>query len=324
MRILVTGGCGFIGSHLVQFYLEQGHEVFAVDNLSTGFEKNIKPFLDNPLFTFEKADIITWSSLTKVVQWADVIFNFAATVGMFNVIVDPIAVVSNNIVGTNRLLRTIALSDARPTVIIASSSSVYGDNPKGLLSEEDSLIVKPLTHPLATYAISKLADEAIGYAYYHHHKIPLFLARMFNTIGPHQTGLYGMVVPRFVKQACSNEPITIYGDGKQTRSFCDVRDIIVALDLLLKQPKALGQSINIGNDYEISINDLAKLVKKCANSSSQITHISYKEAYGVDYTDIGQRRPNLTKLYGLVPFKHKWTLDDTINYLIEEERRGSN
>lgn len=323
MKILVTGGCGFIGSQITKFHLDKGDEVFVVDNLSTGTKEHIEPFLENKAFQFEQANILNWDNLKGTITWADRIYNFAATVGMFKVISEQMSVIQNNIIACNHILQAVAETQTKPLVVIASSSSVYGDNPKGLLSEEDSLIVKPLTHPLATYAISKLSDEAISYAYYKDYGIPLFVARMFNTIGPGQTGLYGMVVPRFISQACNNEPITVYGDGKQTRSFCDVRDIVVALDLLSNEPKAIGQSINIGNDYEISIYDLAKLVKKLTNSQSPIECIPYKEAYGMDYTDIGQRRPDLKKLKSLISFQHAWDLENTINDLVNRYRNNS-
>lgn len=322
VKVLITGGCGFIGSHLCEYYLKNGHEVLTVDNLSSGRLENIAEFTSNPSFRFEIADVRTWSTLGQSIDWADVIFHFAATVGMFNVVHDPISVLMNNVVGCQRILDLMANIKSHATIVIASSSSVYGDGTKCSLQEEDNLIVHPLSNSMSTYPISKLADEALGYAYLNRYKMNILFARMFNTIGPRQTGLYGMVVPRFVKQACANQPITIFGDGTQTRSFCDVRDVIRALDMLIQEPRALGQSINIGNSVEISINDLAHLVKTQAGSSSILQYIPY-EVYGSNFVDVNQRCPNLEKLHNLIPFKHEWTLTDTIQQLITKERQLS-
>ena len=318
MRILITGGCGFIGSHLVEYHLAKGDEVHAVDNLSTGTLQNIAPFKNSAAFRFDQADILTWPDLDKAIKSADRIYHCAAVVGIFRVISDPINVISSNIIACRRLFQTIADSTSRPIVIIASSSSVYGDSPENPLNESDNLIVKPPTHPLATYAISKISDEAIALAYYRSANIPTIMPRLFNTIGPRQTGRYGMVVPRFVSQACHKEPFTVFGDGTQTRSFCDVRDVVTALDLLAQQPEAIGKIVNVGNDREISINDLANLVCECTGYPNESRYIPYEEAYGMEFTDITQRRPDLSKLMGLITFKYKWTLAATINDLISD------
>ncbi|AMV15217.1 TPA: GDP-mannose 4,6-dehydratase [Legionella pneumophila] len=316
MNIFITGGCGFIGSHLAEFHLNQGDKVHIIDNLSTGTLDNISSFNKKPEFKFFQADILTWPGLVKAIEWSDRIYHFAAIVGMFKAISEPLSIVSTNIIGCNHLFHEIAKTKSRPLVILPSSSSVYGDNPSHLLKETDNLRVKSLPHPLATYAISKLSDESIALAYYQSAKIPVIIARLFNTIGPRQTGRYGMVVPRFVHQALHHEPFTIYGDGTQTRSFCDVRDIVSALNLLAKSPKAVGEIINVGNDIEISINELADLISKCIGYSVPVHFIPYKEAYGVEFTDITQRRPDLKKLLQLTSFKHQWTLKRTINDLL--------
>lgn len=321
MRILITGGCGFIGSHIAEHHLAKGDEVHVVDNLSTGTLQNIAAFSNNTDFCFDQADILTWHDLDKAIKSVDRIYHFAAVVGIFKVISDPINVLSSNIIATRRLFQTIADSTARPTVMIASSSSVYGDSPKNPLNENDNLIVKPPAHPLATYAISKISGEALSLAYHRSANVPVIMARLFNTIGPRQTGSYGMVVPRFVSQACHNVPFTVFGDGNQTRSFCDVRDAVTMLDLLAQQPKAIGQAVNLGNDHEISINDLAKLICKCNGRHNQSQYIPYKEAYGMEFTDITQRRPDLSKLMGLITFKHKWTLESTISDLIYNDKK---
>lgn len=318
MNIFITGGCGFIGSNLAEFHLNQGDNVRAIDNLNTGSLDNIQPFTQNPHFKFYDADLLTWPDLVKAIEWSDKIYHFAAIVGMFKAISEPMSIVSANIIGCHHLFNEILKTKSRPLVILPSSSSVYGDNPKKLLKETDTLMVKSLPHPLATYAISKLSDEAIAYAYYKSEQIPLIIAHIFNTIGPRQTGRYGMVVPRFIDQALHHKPFTIYGDGTQIRSFSDVRDIVRALDLLSQLPGAIGEIVNVGNDIEISINGLAELICKSVGYDVPSHFIPYEEAYGVEFTDITQRRPDLTKLRQLTSFKHQWTLESTIQSLLTQ------
>lgn len=316
MHILITGGCGFIGSNVAEFHINKGDDVWVVDNLSTGTIDNIQNLLTNPKFKFSESNVLTWNELGKAVKWADRIYHFAAVVGMFKALSEPVNLVINNILGCQHLLQSISINDSNALVIVASSSSVYGDNPGHRLTETDNLIIKTPPHPLSTYTISKLADESICLAYHQEYKIPIIIVRLFNTIGPRQTGRYGMVVPRFVKQACRHEPFSIFGDGLQTRSFCDVRDAIVALDLLANQPKAVGEIINVGNDHETSILALTQTINRCIGYENSIEYIPYQRAYGTEYTDISQRRPNLSKLYQMIPFKHQWTLEQTINNLI--------
>lgn len=318
MRILVTGGCGFIGSHLADFYLRQGDEVRVVDDLSTGSLQNISSFCDNAKFQFNKSNILTWNDLKQSVAWADRIYHMAAVVGVYRVLNEPINVFTVNINGCEKLFEAISASGSKARVIIASSSSVYGHSTKILLSEDNDLLLKSDKNPLRNYALSKIVNEELAIAYYHSEKIPTTIVRLFNTIGPRQTGSYGMVVPRFIQQACQGRPITIYGDGTQTRSFCDVRDVITAFNLLANQPDSIGQVVNVGHDEEITINDLAKLIKQQANSASEIQYIPFIEAYGQAFSDIKQRRPDLTKLYQLTNFKYQWTLEKTIRGSVEE------
>jgi len=320
MRILVTGGGGFIGSHIAEYHLAKGDEVLVVDDLSTGSLENIATLQDNHAFHFEKANILNWPNLQKSVEWADRIYHMAAVVGVYRVLKEPINVLATNIHGCEKLLHAISTSDRRPRVILASSSSVYGHSDSHKLSEKDDLLIKSSAHPLWNYALSKIADEALGLSYYRQAEIPVTVIRLFNTVGPRQTGRYGMVIPRFIQQACNNEPITVFGDGTQTRSFCDVRDVITALNLLANLPESRGEIINIGYDEEISINDLAELIREKANSHSKIQHIPYKKAYGEELTDIKQRRPDLTKLIRLIGFKHEWPLEKTIEDLIQRFR----
>ncbi|HAT1949654.1 TPA: NAD-dependent epimerase/dehydratase family protein [Legionella pneumophila] len=314
-HILITGGCGFIGSHLAAFHLEQGDEVLVVDNMSSGSDGNLRIYQDNPLLHIEQNDILSWPDLTKATGWADRIYHMAAIVGIFKVLSEPVNVIRTNIGGAQRLLDAIVESGSRARVLLASSSSVYGAIKRADLSEEDDLIVKMKNYSLSTYMISKVTQEAIALAFYRTYQIPLTLVRLFNVIGPRQTGRYGMVVPRFVQQACNNKPMTVFGDGTQTRSFCDVRDAVKAMDRLLDTSKSIGEIINVGNTQEISISKLAELVKIRTKSSSNIQYISYEEAYGPGFRDTTQRKPNLSKLCSMISYKPSWTLENTIDDL---------
>ena len=319
MNILVTGGCGFIGSHIVEFYLSKGHQVHVIDDLSTGRLKNIESFQHLPNFKFDKADILKWRGLAHAVEKADVIYHMAAIIGMFKVISEPINVITSNIKGSERLLECIVSSHAKPRrVLIASSSSVYSKSKSKILRENDQLVYNSFQEMdiLQNYAISKLVDEALGLAYFRALNIPVTIVRLFNTIGPRQRGRYGMVVPRFIKQACEGSPITVFGDGTQTRSFCDVRDVVQAFDQLVHQERAIGEIINVGFNREITINYLAKLIHKRAHSSSEIKHVPYENVYAQPLEPIKQRRPDLTKLFELTGFEHAWTLEKTIDDLI--------
>lgn len=317
MRILITGGAGFIGSHLVEYHLKKGDEVFVVDDLTTGTIDNVKLFQNNTNFQFAKADILTWNNLANVIDWSERVYHLAAVVGVFYVLKNPIKVIESNFLGCSRILNMVANSKSHPRVIVASSSSVYGNNPHSPLSEKDSLILKTTdVYKLGGYAVSKVINENLSLAYNHHKDVSVNPVRIFNTIGPRQTGKYGMVVPRFIQQACQNEPLTVFGDGKQTRSFCDVRDTVTALDILASNSASIGEIVNLGNDEEININDLAKLIISKTHSKSQIQHQSYREAYGEKFIDLKRRIPDLQKFFQLTQFKHQWTLQKTIDDLI--------
>jgi UDP-glucose 4-epimerase len=329
MHILVTGGAGFIGSHIVEYHLKKGDIVHVVDDLSTGSLENIRPFLGSRSFKFDEADVLLWPKLEKATAWANRIYHMAALVGMHRVLAEPTKVLAVNIAGCERLLRAVTSGGWHPEVLIASTSEVYGagvheqvrhDN----FEEDADLVFHSGVLSRQNYALSKLADEALGLSYAKKFGVRVIVTRFFNTIGPRQTGRYGMVVPRFVEQAVTGEPITIYGDGSQTRSFCDVRDTVRALDLLTSNPKSEGQIFNVGSDREISILELARLVKELAGSSSPVQFIPYEEAYGEPFEDCQRRKPVLRKLLDLTGFEYSWRLEGTLEDLIARSRLSTN
>ncbi len=321
MRVLITGGAGFIGSHLTEYHLAKGDEVFVVDDLSTGTRDNISHFEKNKNLRFEVADILTWPGIWDAGKWADRVYHLAAVVGVFRALSDPIKVLATNVAGCERLLRAVHLNPRKPVTLIASSSEVYGFNPSLLLQEENDFMLKSSALIQRSYAISKLTDEAFAVAYATKFNDNIIIVRLFNTIGPRQTGRYGMVVPRFIKQAVHNKPITIYGDGKQRRSFCDVRDTITMLDRLTATPLAIGKIINVGNSHEVSIEELAQLVRALTNSQSTFKYLSYQEAYGMAFEDTLRRKPDLTRLHELISYDYRWTLTDTLKDLIGAMRK---
>ena len=242
MHVLITGGAGFIGSHLVDLHLARGDQVHVVDDLSTGVRANIVAHDTNPNFRFDQADVLTWDRLGHVVGWADRIYHLAAVVGVYRVIAEPTKVLATNIAGCERLLRAAQEGGWKPQVVLASSSEVYGHNDEEVLHEDQDLVVSSRAGTRWGYSVSKIADEALGLSYAQRFGIPAVIGRFFNTIGPRQIGRYGMVVPRFVAQAVANEPITVFGGGEQTRSFCDVRDTVVALDALATEGRRFTQA----------------------------------------------------------------------------------
>lgn len=320
MHILITGGAGFIGSHLVDLHLARGDRVHVVDDLSTGVHANIAMHEDNPNFRFDEADVLTWDRLDRVVGWADRIYHLAAVVGVYRVIAEPTKVLATNIAGCERLLRAARDGGWQPQVVLASSSEVYGHNDEDILREDQDLVVSTKAGTRWGYSVSKIADEALGLAYSQRFGIPAVVSRFFNTVGPRQIGRYGMVVPRFVAQAVRNEPITVFGGGTQTRSFCDVRDTVVALDALAERAGRNTLVSNVGNDREISMLALAQLIIERAGSRSIVQHVSLREAYGEDFEDIRRRRPSLARLRSLTGFEHQYPLERTIDDLIATER----
>lgn len=320
MHVLISGGAGFIGSHLTEHHLARDDTVHVLDNLSTGSLDNLQDFLANRNLTFSEGDLLEWSELETAISRADRIYHLAAVVGVQRVLEDPVRVMNTNMGATERLLQAVDNCAGHPQVLLASSSEVYGFNEDSPYSENDQLVFAAGDRIRWSYALTKLADEYLGFAYHRGHGMDVKVVRLFNTVGPRQIGRYGMVLPRFVRQAVRGDTLTVFGDGTQTRSFCDVRDTVVALDLLIGCPEAAGEVVNVGNDREISIEALAELVRERAGSSSSIELVSYGKAYGHDFEDIRHRRPLLDKLKGYTGFNPGWSLEQTIDDLIAREQ----
>lgn len=320
MHTLITGGAGFIGSHLVELHLARGDKVHVVDDLSTGSMENVHRFLDNPRYRFDQADMLVWPNLERAAAWADRIYHLAAVVGVYRVLAEPTKVLAVNIAACERLFRVVQQSGWKPQVLIASSSEVYGHNDEELLREDQDLVVSTRVGTRWNYSVSKIADEALAMSFAKLHDIPAVIGRFFNTVGPRQSARYGMVLPRFIEQAVRGRNITVFGNGLQTRSFCDVRDTAAALELLAGHASAACPVANVGNDREISMNDLARMIIERAQSRSKLEHIPYLQAYGEDFEDIRRRRPALDVLRGLTGFQHRYALEQTIDDLIAAQR----
>jgi len=318
MRILVTGGAGFIGSHLVDRLLVDGHSVSVLDNISTGRESNLDLHNKNPNFNFINGSVLDQDLLTKSVTGVDFIFHLAAAVGVFTIVNHPLSSLVTNIRGTENVLE-IASARNIP-VFLSSSSEVYGKNVSNSLRETDDRILGSPTMLRWSYSEAKAIDESLAYAYWTERKLPTRIVRFFNTVGPRQVGAYGMVVPRFITAAIKNEPLTIYGTGEQTRCFGHVLDVIDAIISVAFSDKTIGQVINIGNDKEISMNDLAKKIIELTSSTSQIKYIPYSEAYGDGFEDMERRVPNIDLINSLTGWKPKRGLEQIIKDVARDLR----
>jgi UDP-glucose 4-epimerase len=310
LTYLITGGAGFIGSHLADLLLSHNQRVLAIDNLSTGRMSNIEHLMDNPAFHFCRSDIMSEVALDRLASQSDIIVHLAATVGVEKIINSPAETIENNVKGTEVVLKTAIRYGSR--VLIASTSEVYGKGAKIPFQEDDDVLLGATCKNRWSYAASKMVDEFLGLAYEHEHGLPVVILRFFNTVGPRQTGQYGMVIPRFVGQALRGEPICVYGKGDQSRCFCNVRDVVRAVEGLSLSPKAIGQVVNIGNHEEISIDALAKKVKAVTKSSSAIRHIPYDEAYAPGFEDMQRRVPDTTRVEKLLGWKPRVSLDETL------------
>jgi UDP-glucose 4-epimerase len=320
MNILVTGGAGFIGSHLCERLVSEGHNVTAIDNFSTGHPSNLERLNGIDSFKLIEGSILDTSTLTPLISESDYVFHLAAAVGVFNIVNNPLESLLTNIRGTENVLESAYLT--KTPVFLTSSSEVYGKNVSDSLKESDDRVLgSPITLRWS-YSEAKAIDESLAYAYYVEKRLETRIVRFFNTVGPRQVGAYGMVVPRFVKAALSNEPITIYGDGNQTRCFAHVFDAVDAVIALAFAEKTVGKVINIGNDYEISINNLAKKIIDETGSKSKITHVPYAEAYGEGFEDMERRVPNLDLIRDLVGWQPKRDLSTMIADISSEMQKS--
>ena len=302
MKYLVTGGAGFIGSHLVESLLSDGHHVTVVDDYSTGSLDNLRHLLKNPRLEVIEGDVLKLPELEYLIVRSDMVFHLAAAVGVELVVRDPVRTIVTNVHGTERVLTGAARKGTR--VLVASTSEVYGKSEKEEFTESDDLLIGPPTHSRWSYACSKLLDEFFCMAYYRSHKLPVTVVRLFNTVGPRQTGRYGMVLPRFVAKALKNEPLQVYGDGSQSRCFCHVADTVRALRLLSETKKSVGTVYNVGSTRETTIEGLAELVIKRMKSKSKIQYVPYEKAYEKGFEDMRRRLPDtgrLNKLTGWAP-----------------------
>jgi UDP-glucose 4-epimerase len=321
MQILVTGGAGFIGSHLCERLIADGHTVTAIDNFSTGRATNLANLKSANNFTLINGSILDTQLLTPLVDEADYIFHLAAAVGVFNIVNNPLASLLTNIRGTENVLE-IANATKTP-VFLTSSSEVYGKNVSDSLKESDDRILGSPVTLRWSYSEAKAIDESLAYAYFIEKQLETRIVRFFNTVGPRQLGAYGMVVPRFVKSALINDPITIYGDGHQTRCFAHVYDVVDAVIAIAFAENTIGKVINIGNDFEISINELAHKVIAETNSKSEVIYVSYKEAYGDGFEDMERRVPNIDLIKQLVGWKPMRDLTTIIGDISAEMQKSS-
>jgi UDP-glucose 4-epimerase len=319
MNILVTGGGGFIGSHLCERLINQGHSVTAIDNFSTGLRANLSGLLDNPNFNLIEGSILDLNLLEKVIPRVEYVFHLAAAVGVFNIVKNPLESLLTNIRGTENVLEAAHLTNI--PVFLTSSSEVYGKNVSNSLKESDDRILGSPVTLRWSYSEAKAIDESLAYAYFIEKQLETRIVRFFNTVGPRQLGAYGMVVPRFVKAALHNEPITIYGNGKQTRCFAHVYDVVDAVIATAFAKNTVGKVINIGNDFEISINDLARRVIEETNSTSRITYVPYEEAYGEGFEDMERRVPNIDLIRDLVGWQPKRDLSTMIADISSEMQK---
>ena len=321
MRILVTGGAGFIGSHLCEALIEKGNTVTALDDLSTGRIENLSNSFKSSEFNFVEGSILDTGLLNSLIDGSDYIFHLAAAVGVFNIVNNPLKSLLTNIQGTENILQ-LAEKSMTP-VFITSSSEVYGKNISDSLGESDDRILgSPLTLRWS-YSEAKAIDESLAYAYFVEKQLETRIVRFFNTVGPRQLGSYGMVVPRFVKAALDDEPITVYGDGTQTRCFAHVYDVIDAVIKIAFASNTIGKLINIGNDFEISINRLAQKIIAEVGSKSTIVYVPYEEAYGDGFEDMERRVPNIALINELVGWKPKRDLTTMITDISTEMKKSS-
>lgn len=314
MKILITGGAGFIGSHLSEKLLDAGHNVTVIDNLSTGEFANIRHLVSNPSFSYVIDSILNKEVLEPLVKSSDQIYHLAAAVGVKYIIDNPLLSLKTNIQGTENVLELANKYKCR--ILVASTSEIYGKNNKVPFKEEDDRILGSTHISRWSYSSAKAIDEFLSLAYHREKKLPVVIVRCFNTVGPRQSGQYGMVIPKFVKAALLNHPITIFGDGKQSRCFCDVTDVIEGMVRLMNTEDATGHIYNIGNDESITIEELAIKIKELTSSESKIDYIKYEDAFEEGFEDMRRRVPDLTKIKEAVGYDTKHNLESILKRVI--------
>ncbi len=318
LQILITGGAGFIGSHLADHLLAQGEEVWVVDDLSTGSIENIEHLKNHPRFHYQIDSLMNEPAIAELVDRCDVIFHLAAAVGVRLIVESPVRTIETNIRGTEIILQLAAKK--RKLVVIASTSEVYGKANKVPFREDDDLVIGPTVKGRWSYACSKAVDEFLALAYWKERRLPVIIVRLFNTVGPRQTGRYGMVLPNFVRQAVAGEAITVFGNGKQSRCFGYIGDVVEAMGKLIRTKEAIGQVFNLGSDEEVTIEELAHRVRRIAGSRSEIVYVPYNEAYEEGFEDMLRRVPCLDKIRNCVGYRPKTSLDQIIERVVEYER----
>jgi len=323
MRILVTGGAGFIGSHLVDALLLQGHEVTVLDDLSTGSLDNLQSARTNPAFRFVEGSILDEVLVTKLTEQVDEIYHLAAAVGVKYVLDHPIQSLITNIRGTEVVLAAADKIGTRK-VVVFSSSEVYGKGASVPFREDDDRLLGPTSVLRWSYAASKSVDEFLALSYHRERGLPAIVVRCFNTCGPRQSAAYGMVIPRFIERALRNEPLLVYGDGLQSRCFSSVRDAVRGVLMLADEPRAFGEVFNVGTTEEVSVGNLARRVRELTNSSSRIELVPYEDIYGARFEDMQRRVPDLTKIRSYVGFEPNVSLDEILQETVEHvcERTG--
>ena len=319
MRVLITGGAGFIGSHLAEALLARGDEVFVLDNLSTGSIDNVVHLKSHPRFHYTIDSVTNEPVLAELIDRCDTVVHLAAAVGVKLIVEAPVHTIETNVHGTEVVLKHA--NKKKKLVLIASTSEVYGKSAEVPFREDQDLVLGPTEKHRWAYACSKMIDEFLALAYYKERKLPVIIVRLFNTVGPRQTGQYGMVIPNFVRQALAGHPITVFGDGTQSRSFTYVGDVVTAVVALINEPRAIGQVFNIGNGREISIGDLAARIRTLAGSRSDIVRIPYDQAYEAGFEDMPRRVPDISKIHSLIGYEPTVELDEILGRVIEHFRQ---
>jgi UDP-glucose 4-epimerase len=319
MRALITGGAGFIGSHLCDALLARGHAALVLDDLSTGSIENIAHLKGKPGFEYFVDSVNNEPLLAELIDRSDVVFHLAAAVGVKLIVEQPVSTIETNVHGTEVVLKHA--NKKKKLVVIASTSEVYGKSNDVPFNEDSDLVLGPTPKHRWAYACSKAIDEFLALAYWKERKLPVIIVRFFNTVGPRQTGRYGMVIPNFVRQALAGEPLTVFGDGTQSRSFTHVSDVVNALLKLVAEPAAIGQVINIGTEEEVTIADLARRVRDLSGSNSPIKLIPYEEAFDAGFEDMPRRVPDLSKVRAMIGYHPSNSLDDILVQVIDDFRR---